>query len=116
MRKSTIAGRRKGMPFVCQLQQCRCRCWIQLFHQHIDLTAETHPKAIGRINGERTLVIASMDWAIGPDPISLPLGIRKIRLREKDNPLATAGDCPGWEGWWTGLKHVDGHRASISFR
>ena len=72
---------------------------IQLFDEHVGLTAEAHSKTIGWVNGERTLVIASMDWAIGPNPISLPLRRDKVYLREKYNPLAMTGDDLIGEGW-----------------
>lgn len=72
---------------------------IQLFDEHVGLAAEAHSKTIGWVNGERTLVIASMDWAVGPDPISLPLRRDKVHLREKYNPVAMTGDDLIWEGW-----------------
>jgi hypothetical protein len=83
-----------GLP-----QEHGCHLGIQLFDEYVGLAAEAHSKTIGWVNGERTLVIASVDWTVGSDPISLPLRRDKVRLREKDNPLAMTGDNLIWEGW-----------------
>ena len=85
--------------FVGLPQEHGCRLGIQLFDEHVGLAAEAHSKTIGWVNGERTLVIASVDWAVGPDPISLPLRRDKVHLREKYKSLAMTGDDLIWEGW-----------------
>src|SRR5436189_111732 len=105
-----------GMFSMSLPEECGCRLRIELFHQHVGLAAEADPETSGGVDGERTLVITGMDGAIGPDPFAMRLRIMKILLREQGHTLSFAGDDLRGKGGWTGLKQMESHRASISFR